>query len=283
MGLKVALCGIVRNEAEYLLEWIAWHRNAGFTHFFIADNQSDDGTLETLTKLERSGTIRLHRQPMGVAAQVKAYNIMLRRWGAEVDRIAFLDADEFLVAADGASPVDHLERLLRDVPNSGAIAVNWRLFGSSGHTRRHPGLVTERFTRCAPDDHRVCKHIKTYARSRAILEQRVHRCNLRPGWRYIDTDGNDMEWARAGSRQPDQTGELSRGQGGDLLKVHHYAVKSLQEYVEKKQFRGDAMSGARDRTMVYFQNLDQNQNECVTASSKASETSSTVQDLAKLL
>lgn len=282
MPLRIALASIVRNEAEYMLEWLAWHRNAGFTDFLIADNQSDDGTLELLCKLESAGVLRLHREPPGNGAQIKAYNSMLKRWGRKFDRIAFLDADEFLVSSDGRSPIHHLEELIAP-PDVGAIAINWRLFGSSGHEHRSPGLVTERFTRCAPDEAGGCQHIKTYARTAAVALQRVHRCNLHPGFRYIDTAGKDMEWAKAGSWLPDPTGELSCSVGPGNLRVHHYAIKSRQEYVEKKRFRGDAMSGARDRTMTYFTRLDHNQLECVAAERSAASTWRTVRELESLI
>lgn len=268
MALRVALAAIVRNEAEYLLEWIAWHRNAGFTDFFFADNQSTDGTLELLQTLERKGVVRLHREPPGVGAQVKAYNKMLRLWGRSVDRIAFLDADEFLVAADGRRPVDHLEDIIAPA-DVGAVAVNWRLFGSSGLEQRGEGLVIERFTRCAADDDIPCRNIKTYAKTAAISHQRIHRCELKRGLRYCDSTGRDMRFGRAGTWEPDQDGDVAVDPGPGLLRVHHYAVKSLQEYVEKKQFRGDAMSGARDRGMNYFRFLDRNGFECLLAKAQA--------------
>jgi glycosyltransferase involved in cell wall biosynthesis len=179
---RIALAAIVRNEAEYLVEWIAWHRNAGFTDFFLSDNGSDDGTLELLQRLAAAGVVRLRQEPRGAAAQLKAYNAMLAAWGRDVDRIAYLDADEFLVASDERRPVDHLEDLLA-ASDVGAVAVNWRMFGSSGHQQREPGLVIERFTRCAPDDYPGCIHVKTYARPAAIAQQRIHRANLKPRFR----------------------------------------------------------------------------------------------------
>ncbi len=271
MTLRIALAGIVRNEVEYLLEWIAWHRNAGFTDFLIADNGSDDGTRELLRKLERAGVVHLHEEPPGAGAQTKAYNAMLKRWGKNVDRVAFLDADEFLAADDGGRPVDHLERLIapRDV---GAISVHWRVFGSSGREFREEGLVIERFTRCASEDEQPCRNIKTYAKTTAVARQRIHRCELHPRLRYLDSTGRDMAFARAGTWEPDQNGDVALLHAQGVLRIHHYAVKSLQEYTEKKQLKGDAMSGARDRGMGYFRFLDRNTHECLTASRQAEAT-----------
>jgi alkylhydroperoxidase family enzyme len=65
--------------------------------------------------------------------------------------------------------------------------------------------------------------------------------------------------------------------------VHHYAVKSLQEYVEKKRFRGDAMSGTRDRGMNYFRFLDRNEFECLAAMAGVDATMREVRKLDELL
>lgn len=277
--MNIALGAIVRNEAEYLLEWIAWHKSLGFSHFFIADNESDDGTYALLQKLEARGIVRLRREPRGERAQIKAYNAMLKSWGGDVERIAFLDADEFLVSSDGRNPIEHLEHLIAPI-DVGAIAINWRMFGSSGQQHRADGLVIERFTRCAPDDHAVCRHIKTYAKRAAIAKQRIHRADLVPGFRYLDTAGRDVAFEKPGGAQPAHDGELSKNIGPGLLRVHHYAVKSLQEYTEKKQFRGDAMSGpGRDRGLAYFRSLDLNDNECLAASAQAASARQALQKL----
>ncbi len=255
-----------------MVEWIAWHQNLGFTDFFIADNESDDGTLELLIRLRDRGVIRLHQEPRRERAQVHAYNTMLRRWGKEIDRIAFLDADEFLVSSHGLDAIEQLEQLLAP-PDVGAVGINWRSFGSSGLEKRTDGLVIERFERCGPDDHPSCRHIKTYAKCAAIDVQRIHRANLLPGYRYLNTAGQEIQFTKPGASEAVRDGELCMNIGSSELRVHHYAVKSLQEFIEKKQKRGDAMSGPeRERGMDYFSMLDLNGQTCRSASTHAEAT-----------
>ena len=236
---RIALGAIVRNEAEYLLEWLAWHRLIGFTDFFISDNDSDDGTWDLLSALERGGVIRLRREPRSENAQRKAYGTMLREWGGDVDRIAFLDADEFLVGADGTDPLQALESLITP-PDVGAVAIHWRLFGSSGHIRRDPGLVIERFDRCGPDSHRICRHFKSYSKPQVVIEHRAHHAMLRPGYRYIDTLGRDIEFVGPKGKPAGRPTGLSADISDGRLRVHHYVIKSRQEFEEKKQRRGNA-------------------------------------------
>ena len=38
--MKVAICLIIKDENEYLEEWLQHHKNIGFNYFIIYDNQS---------------------------------------------------------------------------------------------------------------------------------------------------------------------------------------------------------------------------------------------------
>jgi hypothetical protein len=42
--VRVGIVAIAKNEARFLLEWVAFHRAVGIRHFFIVDNGGDDGT-----------------------------------------------------------------------------------------------------------------------------------------------------------------------------------------------------------------------------------------------
>ena len=55
--MRVGIAAIVKSEAPYLLEWIAFHRAVGIDAFFIADNGGNDGTSELLKRLEKAGYI----------------------------------------------------------------------------------------------------------------------------------------------------------------------------------------------------------------------------------
>lgn len=46
--MKTAAICTVKDEAPYILEWIAWHRLVGFDKIIIAQNSSTDGTVELL-------------------------------------------------------------------------------------------------------------------------------------------------------------------------------------------------------------------------------------------
>jgi hypothetical protein len=49
--MSIGIAAIVKNELPYLIEWIAFHRASNVNRFFIANNNSTDGTKELLIAL----------------------------------------------------------------------------------------------------------------------------------------------------------------------------------------------------------------------------------------
>ncbi len=49
--VKIAIGAIVKNEAPYLREWVAYHKAVGVDAFIIGDNDSTDGTRAFPTAL----------------------------------------------------------------------------------------------------------------------------------------------------------------------------------------------------------------------------------------
>ena len=55
MRFLAILC--VRNEAAFLMEWLAHHRAVGFTDFLVFSNDSQDGTDAMLDRLAERGEL----------------------------------------------------------------------------------------------------------------------------------------------------------------------------------------------------------------------------------
>lgn len=252
VGMAAAtLCSIVKNERRYLLEWIAYHRLVGFDRLVIYSNDCTDGSEELLDGLDAAGIVQHRRWPSveGQSPQRTAYNDAVRR--CETEWIGFLDADEFLALRQDPDISSFLARFPAEVS---AIAMNWRIFGSSRHVTRRRGLVIKRFTLAAPRPHHLNRHCKTIARAAAIDEMHIHSCTLRRGL-YVDPNGQSITIERMGF-----TPEVNH----ERVQVNHYVVKSLQEFREKQR-RGNANRppGAVDkytgRNGNYFEHHDHNE------------------------
>ena len=255
--MKFGIGAIFKDELDYILEWLAWHRIAGFSKFFIADNGSIDGTRELLESLEMAGLIDLIYISPQPKAQLLAYNQILNIFGGEVDAIAFIDADEFIFSDDKTKPVDHLRYLFSPL-HIGAVGINWRIFGSSGKEDYEEGLVVERFVKCAENDHQKNRYMKQIVRPSCIKTISVHHSDLIQEFQYIDCKGNDVIFTNEKGKKcnhPSGCCEITESP----LRIHHYIVKSRKEYIEKKQKRGDAMVGHDyNRGDSYFLHHDLN-------------------------
>ncbi|TWB35140.1 glycosyl transferase family 2 [Nitrospirillum pindoramense] len=287
---RVSICAIVKNEGDFLLEWVAYYRLMGVDRFVIYDNGSTDGTRLLLDRIAACAGITVVDWPSAaghatllfpeardvvmslpnpqdfdwwgnttLGPQLRAYNHFLTYFGAETDWALFIDADEFVVSREGLS-LPALAANYGAAPGVGAVAVNWRYFGSSGQLEPDGRLVTERFTRCAPARHNGHVHMKTLARTAAVDRMLIHSGRLREGWRYVDDLGAAVEL-----RDHAFTPDISHAR----LYIHHYSVKSRWEF-ERKRARGRAPypdhhphkhEGLDD---AYFRRQDLNDEEDVT-------------------
>jgi hypothetical protein len=281
---RTAVVAIIKDELEYLPEWLSWHRLAGFDRFLLADNGSGDGTREYLEALEDAGLADVLYQHKTPNAQTSAYGRLIHTFGSDYRYLAIIDADEFLTTEGTRSVRDTVDDIFSRRPDCGAIAVNWRLFGSSGQDQQLDGLVYERFTGCAGDAHEKNLYFKTIATPAAIQSAKIHQCQLREPYRYYNCRGEQINFKNrqgvAVSRPTGMTSALCEGP----LRVNHYIVKSRQEYEQKKRRKGDAVLGPHhDRTMQYFHDNDLNEARLETDAGIIAKLHSAMQDLENLL
>ena len=72
-GLRVAIVCIVKDEVDYLEEWLAFHFALGVSHVFIYDNGSTDGSARLLERYQNHGLVTVVDWPLG-GGQLAAYN-----------------------------------------------------------------------------------------------------------------------------------------------------------------------------------------------------------------
>ena len=230
MKHSLAICAIVKNEHDYLLEWIAYHRVVGVDHFLIYNNSdpSDDGTTGLLSKLHGIGAVEVVLWPdrpnwglpneVYVRPQIPAYYDGIERLRNEAEWVAFIDVDEFLLPMKE----NDLPRTLMFYEQFGGVGANWRMFGFSGETKKRNVPVCQRFTMAASPENMVSQHVKCIARPALIREVGIHRPFLNGGI-LVDEHGRELKHPY-GFRYPVSY---------DLLRINHYYTKSQEEWLEK--------------------------------------------------
>jgi hypothetical protein len=167
----IAICCVFQNEAEWLKEWIEFHRLIGVEHFYLYNNLSQDDYLEVLEPYVEEGIVELFdfpKTPFKNTDQLTVYNHALRLSREQNDWLAIIDTDEFITPMEQQS----LKEYLKDKKNYGGIFAKWQLFGTSGVKFLEPDeLLIEKLIYKAPDNDG--HHIRGKSIVRPIYTKRV--------------------------------------------------------------------------------------------------------------
>lgn len=289
--MRIAIAAIFKNECEYILEWIAYHRSIiGINDFFIADNVSDDGSSQLLEALDEAGVIKrvfFPRKSENEGPQIPAYNFIIEQYKSEIDYFLFIDADEFLVNNTDQS-LNSIISQCASVNNFGALALNWRIFGSNGNTFKSDGLVIERFYRASKKDEKVNSHIKSLVSSKAITKMHIHQADLCDNKVYLnETQQHAIFLNRPSDTIPcvdNISAPFTQTINNSFLYIAHFAVKSKSEHFSKKASRGSAGgSASREKGRQYFIGHDLNQEKCLDLYKHSDKVEHSVKEIKKLL
>ncbi len=212
----LSVCAMYRNEAEFLPEWIEFHRLMGVERFFLYDNLSSDSHLEVLAPYVEDGTVVLYHWRMPAAGQNSAYDHCLRQHGKESRWIAFIDLDEFLF-----SPTERaLPELLREYEGWPGVAVHQAQYGFSGHRTKPEGRVIENYVQHA--DLWRATVLKSIVDPEGTLRcLSPHHFEYKEGSVAVDENGHPARHHKTLSNSASR------------LRVNHYYTKSEEEFRRK--------------------------------------------------
>ena len=244
----------VRNEAAFVLEWVAHHRTVGFTDILAFSNDCTDGTDRMLDRLAEMGLLTHirndgpHAEGPQWAALKRADKHPLRK---KADWIMVVDIDEFV----NIHPGDHtLAALLTALPHATAIPLTWRFFGNGGRVRFQDEPVTAQFQRAAPAvlywPWRAALFKTLFRNDGAYAKLGVHRPrqpgkNATPRW--FDGSGRELDEAFHASRIFSDFGQDNYR----LAQLNHYALGAMESYIVKAD-RGRANRDATAFDMAYW-------------------------------
>lgn len=262
------IVGCMKNEAPYILEWVAYHRAMGVDNFLIYTNGCEDGTSELLDRLQEMGVLQ-HRNNddwKGNSPQQHALNQSLKEPVIlNAEWIIHIDVDEFInVRCGNGTLQDFFDR----VPDASNVAMTWRLFGSNGVTKLSDDFVTAQFDACAPKHcpkpHTVWGFKTMFKNIGAYQKISCHRPNklnepLRDQVKWVNGSGRDMTAEAADNGWRNSRKSI----GYDLIQLNHYALRSAESYLVKRQ-RGRALHVDRSIGINYWIRMDWNDHRDLT-------------------
>ncbi|CAG8951338.1 hypothetical protein HYFRA_00008088 [Hymenoscyphus fraxineus] len=221
----VAVCMSVRDQYLDLKEVVIHHfHHLGIRRFYFMD----DGSEPPLSTYEDWGIPKEHitfnyysRDQHIPIMQEMLYNKCIEDYRHDHTWMGFLDADEMLEMTAEESLVELLKRLEKD-RTIGALAVSWMTHTSNGLLHR-PESARKAFTDCIHDDGNKTHNYNVKAIGKTEFHNGtdgVHQIHLKGGTKTVDEHGKEITLP---GRNPTR----------DRIALHHYAVKSREEYEQK--------------------------------------------------
>jgi hypothetical protein len=213
MSIPGIVC-IAKKEHDYIEEFVKYHLALGFEYIYIYDNE-DIPTYEKLLEHYKPNVKVIHIPGNNYSAPVQ-YIILqdfIVNHKHTVTHFAHIDIDEFIVLKKHKNIKEFIEEYITG--DCVGIGMNWRFFGSSGHTEKTDVPVTIRFTKCQTGGN---MHIKTLVRSDAILHfKTVHDVSV--GFGHIKSTHGEIV-----------NGPWNHSIDLSIIQLNHYKCKTLPEY-----------------------------------------------------
>lgn len=230
---QIAIIAMVRNEADYLDEWINYHKLLGVSKFYIFDNESTDKTRQILQPFIESGVVvyeylsdkKIEKLKSVYGEEVKshvAHWLAIEKCRTNTKWVAIIDDDEFIVPKRDKNLPEFLSRFDADVSQ---IILGWTVFGSNGHIKKPDGLVIENYTMRGQGQNGMdsLNNFKSIVNPRAM----VMDCNHyhRVIGKTVDASGRSENiWENTQKIMPT-----------DICTINHYIVRSYAEYKRKME------------------------------------------------
>lgn len=240
---KCALVTIIKNEGEYIKEFIDYYTALG-CDLIIYDNDSDDEIEPIIQQYKNVKYIPWH----GKKRQIDAYNHATKNYMTQYKYMMFFDADEFLVAdslLEGKSLFDIIDSFFIKDNKIACLGINWLIFGSSGLIDNPETGVIDAYTYAANDDFEWNQLVKSCVIPSKIVGWVNPHLPLQAfGYKKVNLDGKRIF-------QPRNILPYRKD-----IRLYHYFVKNKKHFQEKVN-KGMADRSAK-RTMDEFYYYDKN-------------------------
>ena len=216
-----SICLIIRDESEYLEEWLRWHLGQGVQHFYIYDHGSKYsvekfvrllfGIADKVTVIDWSGP---HNN-----AQPEAYNDCLKRFGAESRWIGFIDADEHVRVKTGQT----LPEFLKSYEEFAGVFAIWVMYNANGQKKKSAASLRQRFPEVSHHNRWADRAGKVFVQPLFMKDIVIHNGSAADGFEVV---GERKDFVPEYVLVKDNAST-------DLICIDHYYTKSYEEWLEK--------------------------------------------------
>ncbi|MCP3972585.1 MAG: glycosyltransferase family 92 protein [Rhodobacteraceae bacterium] len=256
---KILIVTSMKNEAPFILEWIAYHKSIGIDHFLVYTNDCTDNTNEILDRLGDLGYVTRVVNPWDKASGKKPQHVALKDTQNQpaykaADWVLTIDVDEFVNIHVGDGTFSDLFRA-SNYPN--VVSFTWKFFGNKDIHAYLDRPITEQFVNCAPEfipKPRLGWGFKSmFHKSSPYTRIGVHR-----PLGIDDDDADQVRWVNGSGRaMPDMLltnngwRSTKRSLGYRLATLNHYILRSAESFLVKRE-RGRINHTEHDQGIDYW-------------------------------
>ena len=253
--MKTCICTVIKNEHQYLDEWIQYHLRLGIDYIFIFED-FDSNSHKDIT--DKYSCVLLLNISKLFNAEEKTYLLELKQTKAksphhfyvkrclqylsnnylEFDWCFVIDADEFITLENNSSKLYDIVSLYKDYD---AIVLQWKCYGACNYIQKPNQKVLEAY------GHESTGYLveQPYALSKTCFNLKKYNDSV--FWNPHQPS-DKCNWCRT---------DFSKNRSAkvyDKIYLKHYITKSWEEYVWRLKKRG-FMWGKR-RNFDFFFNLN---------------------------
>jgi hypothetical protein len=241
--VPVIVC-IAKNEYNYIEEFVKYHLALGFSHIYLYDNQDVPNTyVKILEKYIHKMTIihiagNNHKFSVQGIILNHFQNFILKH-NKNITHAAHIDIDEYIVLKKHKNISELIKEYIKG--DCSAIGMNWKFFGSSGHTNYTSEPITSRFTKYGKNGDKNIKTICDVRLSKGF--DNPHYPELIKGYNK-STNGDII------------IGPFNFNPCYDIVQINHYKCKTLEEY-KTIRLRGRADKTNKDQPSYNVKTIEE--------------------------
>lgn len=248
---RFGICCIIKNEQEYIQDWIEYHIKLGFSEIHLFE---DTGSKTHSHITDNYKEVYLH--PLNIIGdysfkkdykQANLYQWFYENYRFEMEWCAFIDSDEYIMLEEGYT----LQKLAEDYSTYHGLYLYWKYYTANGFIEKPVNRnVVETYTESIDiilptDGHRVYKSFINFT-----LEQ------------FYFIDHHTMAGLFNTKYEPNAFNLEKRT--FEKAWIGHFYTKSFEDWCYKIMERGDIMPGHRsfDEFFIINKDLKGREKEC---------------------
>lgn len=250
----------VKNSAEWIPEWIEYHRILGASRFFIADDCSDDNdeTVRVLNYYQKLGFVQYYTNvsvhPCNIPDRQPHEELLINHTfheakQAQCDWVAMIDIDEYIALLDGVEAQGGIQHLFRSsmLPY---LKLGWWTIGSDGYESKPPLLTSEAYRKGIFEAY----HSKTIARASIVKDWAISLwpTEVEPHAACLKADVQRWQTDDRETRNITFDGKTDKIPVAPII-LKHYVYRSWEEYMRS---RGAKPKTSNSDANPWYNNID---------------------------